>query len=203
MRQLIILARAPELGQGKRRLAVDLGDTETHAVYLALLQRCAEAASAWDGAVSVHGAGDLNQFDNSALAEFPVVPQAAGNLAERMAAALRQGLRSGPTLLIGSDCPGLKPDHLSDMARLLDEHACVYGPAEDGGYWGIGISDPSLVPICCDPNLPWSTEHLLGASIDALKVHNGDIAFGVKLADCDTLEDLRQAEANGFTYRSS
>ena len=31
--QLIILARAPELGQGKRRLAADIGDSETYQTF--------------------------------------------------------------------------------------------------------------------------------------------------------------------------
>ena len=203
MNQLIILARAPELGQGKRRLANDIGDEEALAVYRALLGRCAQAVSGWQGAVSVHGAGDLRCFQDSALAEFDLKAQVDGSLAERMAAAFQHGLAAGPTLLIGSDCPGLLPEHLAEMEALLGRHHTVFGPAEDGGYWAIGAQSTDVVPICCDKSLPWSSEDLLRTSVDALKAHNGDIAFGVQLADCDTIEDLRAAQTAGFTYDST
>ena len=202
--QLIILARAPELGQGKRRLAADIGDSETLKVYQALLARCAAAASAWEGTVTVHGAGDLEQFAYSALAQFTnsaLVPQRGGTLAERMVAALEYGLASGPTLLIGSDCPGILPQHLAENANTAAPTQHRLWPSlkmAATGRWA-----PKARTSCqsiCNNSLPWSTETLLSTSVEAIKAHNDDIAFGVQPADCDTVDDLRAAQQRGFHY---
>jgi len=200
MISLIIFARAPQLGVGKRRLAASLGDPQTLTVYQALLARCATAARAWPGPVSVYGCGDLTAFAASPLAALPCQRQSAGSLAQRMAAALRCGLKQGPTLLIGSDCPNLDGEHLSEMHQLLDRQQMVFGPATDGGYWAIGLRDEALVDTVCAADLPWSQSQLLNQSLAKLQQQGITAGLGPVLNDCDTASDLATAVAAGFTY---
>ena len=64
-------------------------------------------------------------------------PQGRGDLGERMLRALR---RHPGAVLIGSDCPALRPADLRAAARALRGGAdAVLAPAEDGGYALIGV----------------------------------------------------------------
>ncbi|MFJ7628683.1 DUF2064 domain-containing protein [Streptomyces sp. NPDC097595] len=71
-----------------------------------------------------------------------VVKQGAGGLDERLAAAF--GACTGPTLLIGMDTPQITA---SDLAPALAPGAwggcdAWFGPAEDGGFWALGLAEP-------------------------------------------------------------
>ncbi|HET6856352.1 MAG TPA: DUF2064 domain-containing protein [Streptomyces sp.] len=68
---------------------------------------------------------------------FDVVPQCAGGLDERLAAAFAGC--DGPALLIGMDTPQVTPDLLTVDFDGID--AC-FGPAEDGGFWALGLAAP-------------------------------------------------------------
>jgi glycosyltransferase A (GT-A) superfamily protein (DUF2064 family) len=82
---------------------------------------------------------------------FEVVRQCAGGLDERLAAAFAGC--DGPALLIGMDTPQVTPDLLTVDFADCDAY---FGPAEDGGFWALGLADP-------DPGLlrgvPMSTPH--------------------------------------------
>ncbi|MCM2413062.1 DUF2064 domain-containing protein [Streptomyces sp. RKAG290] len=71
-----------------------------------------------------------------------VVAQGAGGLDERLAAAFAGC--TGPTLLIGMDTPQISA---ADLAPALSPGAwdgcdAWFGPAEDGGFWALGLADP-------------------------------------------------------------
>jgi len=69
---------------------------------------------------------------------FEVVPQCAGGLDERLAAAFAGC--DGPTLLIGMDTPQVTPDLLTVDWRECDAY---FGPAADGGFWALGLATPA------------------------------------------------------------
>ncbi|MFC9863232.1 MULTISPECIES: TIGR04282 family arsenosugar biosynthesis glycosyltransferase [unclassified Streptomyces] len=71
-----------------------------------------------------------------------VMEQGTGGLDERLAAAF--GAFSGPTLLIGMDTPQIT---VADLAPALSPVAwdgcdAWFGPAEDGGFWALGLAEP-------------------------------------------------------------
>src|SRR6185369_2614158 len=66
-------------------------------------------------------------------------PQPAGDLGERMHAAIAGSPAVAGTLVIGTDCPLLTPELLRQVAASLDEHDAAVVPAEDGGYVLIGM----------------------------------------------------------------
>jgi glycosyltransferase A (GT-A) superfamily protein (DUF2064 family) len=71
---------------------------------------------------------------------FDVVPQVPGGLDERIAGAFSL-CDDGPALLVGMDTPQLTPDLLADVGR--EGHDAWFGPAADGGFWALGLTDPS------------------------------------------------------------
>ncbi|MET7433428.1 DUF2064 domain-containing protein, partial [Streptomyces flaveolus] len=68
---------------------------------------------------------------------FDVVPQCAGGLDLRLADAFARC--AGPALLIGMDTPQVTPELLTVDFEAYD--AC-FGPAEDGGFWALGLAEP-------------------------------------------------------------
>ncbi|MEW1869508.1 DUF2064 domain-containing protein [Streptomyces caelestis] len=66
-----------------------------------------------------------------------VVPQGAGGLDERLAAAFAGC--DGPALLIGMDTPQVTPELLTVDFADCDAY---FGPAEDGGFWALGLAEP-------------------------------------------------------------
>ncbi|AQS68547.1 DUF2064 domain-containing protein [Streptomyces pactum] len=110
---------------------------------------------------------------------FDVVPQCAGGLDERLADAFAGC--PGPALLIGMDTPQVTPELLT--VDFADCDAC-FGPAEDGGFWALGLvrPDPALVR-----GVPMSTP-VTGAAQRARL-----LAAGLRVRDLPRLRDVDTA----------
>ncbi|MER7188776.1 TIGR04282 family arsenosugar biosynthesis glycosyltransferase [Streptomyces flaveolus] len=120
-------------------------------------------------------------------AGFDVVPQCAGGLDERLADAFAGC--AGPALLVGMDTPQVTPELLT-----VDFSGCdaYFGPAEDGGFWALGLARP-------DPGLlrgvPMSTP-VTGAVQRARLVSAGlRVRDLPPLRDVDTSADARAVAA--------
>ncbi|MEU3349217.1 DUF2064 domain-containing protein [Streptomyces sp. NPDC006700] len=110
---------------------------------------------------------------------FYVVPQCAGGLAERLADAFARC--EGPALLIGMDTPQVTPELLTVDFTDCDAH---FGPAEDGGFWALGLARP-------DPGLlrgvPMST------SVTGAVLRDRLLAAGLRVRDLPSLRDVDTA----------
>jgi hypothetical protein len=116
---------------------------------------------------------------------FDVVPQCAGLLDERLAAAF--AAVDGPALLVGMDTPQVTPDLLTvDWDTVVDGGAvdAFFGPALDGGFWALGLRSP-------DPELlrgvPMSTDTT--GAIQRARL----VAAGLRVADLPPLLDVDTA----------
>ncbi|MGW2641645.1 TIGR04282 family arsenosugar biosynthesis glycosyltransferase [Streptomyces sp. NPDC001348] len=120
---------------------------------------------------------------------FDVVPQCPGGLDERLAAAFAGC--DGPALLIGMDTPQVTPE-LLDVG--FDDCDAWFGPAEDGGFWALGLAAP-------DPRL------LLGVpmSVPATGAVQRDrlVAAGLRVRDLPRLRDVdTAADAHAVAARA-
>jgi rSAM/selenodomain-associated transferase 1 len=182
-----IFARWPEAGLCKTRLIPDLGAQGAAAVYRKLLRHSVEAAlqSGLDVCLAVTGAAParfeewLDQELQAKRATYRA--QAEGDLGAKLAAI------PAPTLLIGSDCPGLDSDLLRQAATSLKTHDAVLGPALDGGYYMLGLSRP--MPFLFSA-MPWSTPQVLAETERRLKERGVSYAKLKPLSDIDTHSDL-------------
>jgi len=94
--------------------------------------------------------------------------QGRGGLGERMHRAFKRALRRHPyVVLIGSDCPALRPSDLRAAGRALREGAdAVLVPAEDGGYPLIGLRRVSRQVF---DGIPWGGPQVLARTRSRLK----------------------------------
>jgi glycosyltransferase A (GT-A) superfamily protein (DUF2064 family) len=137
---LLVMAKTPVPGRVKTRLTPPFSPAEAAALAEAALRDTLDvvlAAPATRRVVVLDGSpGDWLP------AGFEVLAQVEGGLDERIAAAL--AAVTGPVLLVGMDTPQLTRDHLTVS---FTDHDAWFGPAHDGGFWGLGLArpDPALV----------------------------------------------------------
>jgi uncharacterized protein len=141
---VIVFARAPLPGRVKTRLVPRLGEWGAARLQARLARqtlRTALAASC--GALELYGTPRARHpFFLKCRKDFRLrlQEQRGRDLGERMYRALAAALRRySAALLIGTDCPVLRPQDLRRATRLL-RGGCdvVLAPAEDGGYALIG-----------------------------------------------------------------
>jgi hypothetical protein len=178
---LVLFARAPRLGAVKRRLAREVGDAAAlrfHRAMLASLARRLGRDRRWRTVLAA--TPDRARFPTP----LPRVPQGRGDLGERMARALARDRRA---VLVGSDIPGVRAADIAAAFRALDGRAdAVFGPAEDGGYWLVGLG-PRRPP---DPfrDVRWSGPHALADTLANCRGRR--VALVRRLRDVDDAADL-------------
>ena len=132
--RILVFARAPIAGQAKTRLAPRLGAWGAARLQARLTLHALRTALACGcGPVELHVTARhrlLSLHANRLGVAMRV--QRGRDLGERMHLALR---RARAAILIGTDCPALRPADLVRAARLLQAGSdVVLAPAEDGGY---------------------------------------------------------------------
>lgn len=196
---LIIFAKTPRPGRVKTRLAQDIGPVAAAWWYrhclTALLRRVGRDPR-WTTVLAVSPDPDIS------AASWPAgtvrTAQGTGDLGRRMARALAAA-PPGPALLIGSDVPDISGATLARAFALLGRADAVLGPADDGGYWSIGLRHGgNRAPAGFLENVRWSGPHTLQDTIASL----GPLkhALADRLADVDDVRDLRRL--NRRSHRS-
>ncbi|MBY6218674.1 MULTISPECIES: TIGR04282 family arsenosugar biosynthesis glycosyltransferase [Qipengyuania] len=180
--KLSIFARLPVPGQVKTRLVPAVGEEGAARIYARLLAHTVEVAkeSGLDFELRVTG-GEVEAFHSLFGSNVAVVDQGGGDLGAKMARV------EAPALLIGSDCPGISVPLLQAAAGALDDRRVVLGPANDGGYYLIGFTEP--VPFLFE-DMEWSTPKVLPETLTRLAARGYGPAILPELADIDTGEDL-------------
>jgi rSAM/selenodomain-associated transferase 1 len=129
---LVLFARAPRLGVGKRRLARDIGAVAALRFERLMLARSLRRLGCdrrWRLVLAITP-------DREAL-RLGAMPQGRGDLGTRMRQALNAA-GSGPVVLVGSDIPALTSMHIETAFSILKRYDVVFGPARDGGFWLAG-----------------------------------------------------------------
>lgn len=190
MRQtLVIMVKAPVVGRAKTRLARQIGGVEAMRFYraatAALLRRVARDRR-WTTVLAVdppraRGArfwpGDLARR-----------PQCHGDLGARMRDQFRQA-RPGRAVLIGSDIPRVSAHLVAKAFAALHSHDGVFGPAEDGGFWLVGLRAGHRPPHAFK-GVRWSGPHALDDSRASLAACR--TALIDRLFDVDEVADWRR-----------
>lgn len=186
---LVVMVKEPRPGRVKTRLGRDIGMTASawwfrHQVS-ALLRRI--ESPKWDIVLAV--APDVAGLTSRVWpSHITRIPQGSGDLGDRMAGVFRS-LSPGPVCIIGADIPGITQARIAESFEALGNHDAVFGPADDGGYWLVGMKRTGPVPSGLFDNVRWSTKHALADSRRSMG--NLRIAYVATLRDVDTLADLK------------
>ncbi|GAA1425132.1 DUF2064 domain-containing protein [Streptomyces thermospinosisporus] len=146
---LVVVAKEPRPGRVKTRLTPPFTPEEAADLARAAL------ADTLDAVARTPARRRLLVLDGAAgpwlPAGFEIAPQCAGGLDERLAGAFARC--DGPALLIGMDTPQVTSDLLTVDFADCD---AWFGPAEDGGFWALGLAEPDPALL---RGVPMSTPH--------------------------------------------
>ncbi len=192
---VIVFVKNIKLGKVKTRLAKTIGNQGAFEVYKELVD------------ITKNALENLNTEKRIYFSEMVIetkwpnlykAVQIGEDLGERMKNAFLKGFQDGfeRIVLIGSDLPDINEKHIKNGLEALNETDTVFGPAEDGGYYLIGLSKMNELVF---NNKPWSQSNLLDETLHELKENNITFSTLETLNDIDTFEDL---EASSF-YKSN
>jgi rSAM/selenodomain-associated transferase 1 len=189
---VVVFTKRPGPGQGKSRLAADIGAENAAALATAFFHDTLrlQESEADRRYIAIASQPDVAEL-RSALPGHYVYPQRGADMGERLLNALDFALQHGAKrpVLIGSDSPTL-PGHLVRMAhRALATHDAVLGPALDGGYYLIGLTRRQ--PVLFE-GIEWSTERVLQQTLDRARAAGLSVFCLPYWYDVDTAADIER-----------
>ncbi len=189
---LVLFAKEPRMGRVKTRLARDIGTVGAWSFYRRSLIRLARDLGRdprWRTVLAVAPDTSLNAPCWPECDFF--VPQGRGGLGQRMQRVF-DGMPPGPVVIVGADIPGVEKHHIRSAFMALGQSDAVIGPADDGGYWLIGLKRRPRIPHIFD-GVRWSGPH---AMADTLQNMRGlGVARLDTLIDVDTGSDLKRLQS--------
>jgi rSAM/selenodomain-associated transferase 1 len=188
---ICVFAKDPIAGQVKTRLAAALGDEPAACLARAFLEDALALASATARRVVVAWSGELARAPRG----IDAWPQGEGDLGVRLERIFQRALEVSPwTIALGADSPGLPLAYLERAIGALEgeDVDAVIGPADDGGYYLLGLR---VCPRGALREIAWSTLRTRAdtrASLDrhGLRVQEIDAFF-----DVDEIADLERLRA--------
>ncbi|RYC51967.1 TIGR04282 family arsenosugar biosynthesis glycosyltransferase [Flagellimonas olearia] len=189
---LLIFTRNPELGKCKTRLAAKVGDTAALRIYEFLLQHTVSftknlAVEKW-----VFYSEDIWENDIWDNYTYTKKVQQGPDLGMRMLNAFEQGFKAGfeKIIIIGSDMFQLSQTDMEEAFSRLDDHDVVLGPAEDGGYYLLGMTALKKEVF---QNKTWGTDTVLSNTLQDLRSES--VFMLPEKNDVDHYEDIKDIEA--------
>lgn len=194
-RHVVVFARAPRVGQGKRRLARDLGDVAAwrfQRLRTAHLLRSLGADPRWMLWLAITPDAAAARRSGPGRVPVRVLPQGPGDLGARMGRVMHR-LPPGPAVIVGADVPDVRRRHIARAFARLGRHDAVIGPADDGGYWLIGLKRRPAVrtPFA---GVRWGGPHARADTEANLRRLGMSLAWLETLRDVDTAADLRAGD---------
>lgn len=200
---LMVFARAPEPGRAKTRLAVTLGDEVAAALHGAFVLDVLDAHTRSGRRVVLYRAGDRRHALWARVdRQVEQRDQCEGDLGARLEAAFADCLSESPggrIVALGTDSPALSPARVDDAFEALKAHDAVLGPAEDGGYYLLGLRRP-LRSIFA--GITWGSSSVFTDTRARLEAENCRWATLDTDYDVDVEADLARLERDVSARRS-
>lgn len=189
---LLIFTRNPELGKCKTRLAATVGDRTALEVYRFLLGHTVHITQDLKAGKAVYYSNAVWENDIWDKTIYHKKLQKGNDLGERMANAFEWGFAAGfkKIIVIGSDMYDLGTTDLENAFTVLDHHDYVVGPAEDGGYYLLGMKAYTQDLF---KNKDWGQETVLPDTLNDLK--NQNMQLLETRNDIDVYEDIKDIGA--------
>ncbi|MGN7513002.1 MAG: TIGR04282 family arsenosugar biosynthesis glycosyltransferase [Allomuricauda sp.] len=189
---LLILTRNPELGKCKTRLAAKVGDQAALDIYKFLLDKTVSFTKDLKVEKWVYYSEEVwrNDIWNNKL--YTKKLQVGNDLGERMMNAFKEGFQAGfeHIIIIGSDMYHLNQSDLEEAFSKFKNHNFVVGPAEDGGYYLLGMTS---LKVELFQNKDWGTNTVLSDTLSDLT--DEKVALLKEKNDVDHYEDIIDIKA--------
>jgi rSAM/selenodomain-associated transferase 1 len=185
---IIVFTRNPELGKVKTRLAKIVGDEAALKIYKFLLNHTETTIRNINCDKAIYYSIKVRDNDIWNNNIYQKYVQNGEDLGLKMLNAFDNGFNKEyeKAVIVGSDLYDLKPEHIEDAFRQLDENDLVIGPAKDGGYYLLGMKTLHSEVF---KNKSWGTSTVFENTINNLQ--NKRVFLLEELNDIDTYDDLK------------
>jgi rSAM/selenodomain-associated transferase 1 len=189
---LLVFTRNPELGKVKTRLAKTVGDKTALEIYTFLLERTRDIAAKVASDKAVYYSVKIRENDIWDATIFQKHQQFGEDLGLRMLHAFKNGFKAGyeKVMIIGSDLYDLTAETIENAFIALENNEVVIGPAEDGGYYLLGMNSLEEKVF---KNKDWGTEKVRKDTLEDLK--DKKVFLLGELNDVDVFEDIEHHPA--------
>lgn len=188
----IIFIKFPEAGRVKTRLGSTMGMEKAAKIYKQLAENAVNSikSAEYDLLIAIDPPEKSHEFKNW-LGDYEFIEQGVGDLGEKMQNAFEYAFKRGYTrcIVAGSDVPELNSETISAGFAALASHDTVFGKADDGGYYLVGINGSSE-EFCIFSNMIWSIDTVLAETLKRLETRGKTAALLNELCDIDTEADL-------------
>jgi len=157
---LLIFTRNPQPGKVKTRLAATIGNEATLQIYKQLLLHTVSMTYQLPIDKIIFYSDYIDQEDVWESTYYHKQVQQGSELGERMKNAFASTFEReyNKIVIIGTDCPGLNAEIIMNAFATLDKNDVVIGPAEDGGYYLLGMKQLNRALF---EDIHWSTSTVL------------------------------------------
>lgn len=185
---LLIFTRNPELGKVKTRLAKTIGDEAALDVYKHLLNHTKQVTKNLSCDKAVYYSVKVRENDIWDATTYQKHLQNGNDLGIRMLNAFQQAFSTGyeKVVIIGSDLPDLTSEHINEAFEKLNSNDVVMGPAEDGGYYLLGMKK---LHANIFQNKNWGTSTVRKDTLNDLQ--NESVFLLETLNDVDVFDDIK------------
>lgn len=189
---LLVFTRNPELGKVKTRLAKTVGNATALKIYIFLLERTRDIAVKVAADKAVYYSVKIRENDIWDASIFQKHQQVGEDLGIRMLHAFKNGFKAGyeKVMIIGSDLYDLTAETIENAFSVLEKNEVVIGPAEDGGYYLLGMNSLEEKVF---KNKDWGTETVRKDTLEDLK--DKKVFLLGQLNDVDVFEDIKHHPA--------
>jgi rSAM/selenodomain-associated transferase 1 len=187
-RNLLIIFAKGKGEKVKTRLAQDLGSMNASKIYYFLVELLMHSIDQVDKNYDIlfFIQGD-NRYYQEKFPSIPVKSQNEGSLGDKIDQAFSLGFKEYESvIIIGTDCPDLSVDEINHAFGRLTKFDVVIGPAEDGGYYLLGMNQK----INIWDSVSWSESVVFEQTIHLIQGKNLTYNTLAKKRDIDTKVDL-------------
>jgi rSAM/selenodomain-associated transferase 1 len=192
--RLIVFTRYPEPGKTKTRLIPALGPEGAAELQRSMtedtLNNARRLKTRRPVSLEVRYEGGNKTLMQEWLGQHLTFrSQGGGDLGARIKMAFHDAFRAGArrVVIIGTDCPNLNSELLETAFDDLQRSDIVIGPANDGGYYLIGLRRP--LPQLFD-GIRWGSDKVLEQTLQRAREANVHPSLLTTLSDVDRPEDL-------------
>ena len=194
---LIIMAKEPMVGSTKTRLCPPLNLEEAALLYEVLLRDTIEMVSGIKDialAIALTPPESIEYFKRIAPSKTHFIPIVCANIGECLTISMNRllDLKYERVLALNSDGPSLPAAIIHQAIQSLDNHDLVLGPAEDGGYYLVGLKQLHSKIFA---EIEWSTDQVLTQTLHKAKCLGLSVHLLPVWYDIDTAYDIERLRA--------
>ncbi|WP_424946684.1 TIGR04282 family arsenosugar biosynthesis glycosyltransferase [Candidatus Spongiihabitans sp.] len=183
---LYLFAKAPIPGLVKTRMHPHLSDIQSARLATLMLEQSIDKVCRfWPGKLMLTVSPSIHDplFQNFARNnDLDLEAQISGDLGERMTHVMHKGIEQfGSAVVMGCDVPQITHEILVQVHRLLAAKNNVIGPASDGGFYLLGLSQ---IAAGVFEGVDWGGSQVLS------QVCGNFQRLGIALSRCAELRDI-------------